>query len=379
MSEKRLYSYSALFDTPDKIIHAAKTVAEKGYKKFDVNTPYPLHGMDAAMKLSKSKIGWVTLIFGLTGTLTAVTMMGWMMAVDYPVVIGGKPYFGLPAFGPIMFELSVLFGAIATVTALLIFFLKLPNNSHPIHDTEYMKNTASDKYGIYIEAEDPKFNENEIDNLFKELGAERIIPIYYDEEEINFKPKMFDKKFVGFLILVAIITSLSVYGTMNKLLFIPPFSWMSEQGKYIAQESSDIFESGSSMLVPVEGTVARGNLPYKFKGQPDKAAELLVNPLVPTEENLVLGKTKYNIYCSPCHGFLADGKSRLNDNFPEPPTLHSNKVRNWTDGRIYHVIMEGQNVMPSYSHQLSEKERWAVINYIRVLQRSFNAKESDLL
>ena len=379
MSEKRLYSYSALFDTPDKIIKAAKTVAEKGYKKFDVNTPYPVHGMDAAMKLSKSKIGWVTLIFGLTGTLSAVTMMGWMMAVDYPVVIGGKPFFGLPAFAPIMFELSVLFAALATVSALIMFFLKLPNNSHPIHDTEYMKNTSSDKYGIYIEAEDPKFNESEVKALFESLDAERTLPIYYDEEEINFKPKMFDKKFVGFLVVVAALTSITVYGTMNIALFLPPFSWMSDQNKYIPQQTSPTFANGSDMLMPVKGTVARGHLPYKFKGQPDRAAELLVNPLIPTEENLKLGKVKYDIYCSVCHGYLADGKSRLNGNFPEPPTLHSNKVRNWTDGRIYHVIMEGQNVMPSYAHQLSEKERWAVINYIRVLQRSFNAKESDLL
>ncbi len=379
MSEKILYSYSALFDTPDKIIHAAKTVAEKGFKKFDVNTPYPVHGMDKAMKLTKSKIGWVTLIFGLTGTLTAVTMMGWMMAIDYPIVIGGKPLFGLPGFGPIMFELSVLFGAVITVVALIIFFLKLPNNSHPVHDTEYMKNVSSDKYGILIEATDPKFNETEVEALFKELGAEKILPIYFDEEEISFEPKIFDKKFIGFLVIVAAITSLSVYGTMNKVLYMIPFSWMSEQGKSIPQETSKVFKNGSDMLPPVKGTVARGYLPYKFKKQPDKAAELLVNPLLPTEENLALGKVKYNIYCSPCHGYLADGKSRLNGNFPEPPTLHSNKVRNWTDGRIYHVIMEGQNVMPSYAHQLSEKERWAVINYIRVLQRSFNAKESDLL
>ncbi len=379
MSEKILYSYSALFDTPDKIIHAAKTVAEKGFKKFDVNTPYPVHGMDKAMKLTKSKIGWVTLVFGLTGTLTAVTMMGWMMAIDYPIVIGGKPLFGLPGFGPIMFELSVLFGAVITVVALLMFFLKLPNNSHPVHDTEYMKNVSSDKYGILIEATDPKFNKNEVEALFKELGAEKILPIYFDEEEISFKPKIFDKKFIGFLVIVAAITSLSVYGTMNKVLYMIPFSWMSEQGKSIPQETSKVFKNGSDMLPPVKGTVARGYLPYRFKGQPDKAAELLVNPLLPTEENLALGKTKFNIYCSPCHGYLADGKSRLNGNFPAPPTLHSNKVRNWTDGRIYHVIMEGQNVMPSYAHQLSEKERWAVINYIRVLQRSFNAKESDLL
>ncbi|MCB0753622.1 MAG: cytochrome c, partial [Ignavibacteriae bacterium] len=87
---------------------------------------------------------------------------------------------------------------------------------------------------------------------------------------------------------------------------------------------------------------------------------------------------KFNIYCSPCHGYLAEGDSRLRGQFPNPPSLHSEKVRGWSDGRIYHVIVSGQNVMPSYSSQLSREERWAVVNYIRVLQRSLNAKESDL-
>ncbi len=68
---KKLYSYSALFDTPDEIIHAAKTVSEKGYTKFDVNTPYPVHGMDAAMKLPPSKLGFVTLFAGLGGMLVS--------------------------------------------------------------------------------------------------------------------------------------------------------------------------------------------------------------------------------------------------------------------------------------------------------------------
>ncbi|MCP5063025.1 MAG: cytochrome c, partial [Ignavibacteriae bacterium] len=96
-------------------------------------------------------------------------------------------------------------------------------------------------------------------------------------------------------------------------------------------------------------------------------------------ENLKIGKRKFDIYCSPCHGYLAEGDSRMRDKFPNPPSLHSEKARNWTDGMLYHVLVEGQSVMPSYSSQLSKDERWAIINYVRVLQRSFNAKESDLL
>lgn len=376
--EEKLFSYSALFDTPNKIINAAKKVAEKGYTKYDVNTPYPLHGMDAAMKLPASKLGFVTLFAGLGGAAFALLTMGWMMGIDYPINIGGKPFFPLPAFIPITFEITVLIGTLSTVGALLLFYFKLPNNKHPLHDTNYMKNVSSDKYGIYIETIDPKFNIDEIKVLFTELGASTIEPIYFDNEEISYRPSIADPKFLGFLLAVGIFVSISAYLHLNQLLYMVPFDWMAKQDKVIVQEKSDIFENGAGMQNPVQGTVARGFIPYQFKDRPDEAGKLLVNPLIPDEKNIELGKTKYNTYCSPCHGYLGEGDSRLNGQFPNPPSLHSEKLRTWTDGRIYHVIVEGQNVMPSYSSQLSRQERWAVVNYLRVLQRSLNAKETDL-
>lgn len=377
MNEK-LYSLSALFDTPNQIIKAAKTVSEKGFTKFDVNTPYPLHGMDAAMKLPASKLGFVTLFAGLGGAALALLTMGWMMGIDYPIVIGGKPFFPLPAFIPITFEITVLVATLSTVGALLFFFFKLPNNKHPLHDTNYMKNVSSDKYGIYIEADDPKFDIDKVKEMFTSLGASTVEPIYFDSEEVSYKAIVADPKFLGFLLAVALFVSVSAYLHLNKLLYMVPFSWMSEQGKVIVQEKSDIFKNGSGMQEPVKGTVARGFIPYQFKDKPEEAAKLLVNPLIPNTENIELGKNKYNTYCSPCHGYLAEGDSRLNGQFPNPPSLHSEKLRTWSDGRIYHVIVEGQNVMPSYRTQLSREERWAVINYLRVLQRSLNAKETDL-
>lgn len=375
---KKLYSYSALFDTPDDIIRAAKAVSEKGYTKFDVNTPYPVHGMDAAMKLPPSKLGFVTLFAGLGGMSLALLMMWWMMAIDYPIIIGGKPFFPLPAFIPITFELTVLLATLTTVGALLFFFFKLPNNKHPLHDTNYMKNVSSDKYGICIEAIDPKFNENEIKDLFTSLHASLIEPIYFDDEEISFKTKVAEPKFLVFLATVAVFVSVSAYLHLNQLLYIVPFSWMSDQEKAVVQETNEIFENGLTMQTPVEGSVARGFLPYPFKNKPDDAGKLLVNPLIPNVENLAVGKEKYDIYCSPCHGYLGEGDSRLRGQFPNPPSLHSEKLRTWSDGRIYHVITEGQNVMPSYRSQLTRQERWAVVNYLRVLQRSLNAKETDL-
>src|SRR5690606_21817888 len=106
--EKKLYGIAATFKTPDEIINAAKKVTKAGYEKFDVNTPYPLHGMDSAMKIKPSKLGFVTLVMGLAGASIALLFMYWSMSVDYPLVIGGKPFFALPAFIPVTFEVTVL-------------------------------------------------------------------------------------------------------------------------------------------------------------------------------------------------------------------------------------------------------------------------------
>ncbi len=378
ISGKILYSYTGIFDTPDQIIHATEKAVESGYTKYDVNTPYPLHGMDKAMKLKPSKLGYVALVFGLSGTLATLLTIWWMSAIDYPIVIGGKPLFSFPAYVPIVFEVTVLSAAIMTVVSMLFFFFKLPNNSHPLHGTEYMKKVSADKYGISIQADDPKFNESSVKKFLESVHATEIIPIYWDEEEVNHKNKILEPKFIMFLIVVAIITSGVTYFSFNKLMYMVPFNWMMDQPKLSAQQQSPIFADGFGMRQPVAGTIARGSMVYQFKGQPDLAGVKLVNPIPISKESLALGQVKFDIYCSPCHGYNADGVSRLRGQFPNPPSLHSDKVRNWSDGRIFAVITEGQNTMPSYSSQLSFDERWAVINYLRALQRALNAKESDV-
>ena len=378
MEERILFAYTALFNTPDEIVNAAKKTSESGYKKYDVNTPYPVHGTFNAMQLPPSKLGYVALAVGLSAALGIILTLYWISAIDYPIVIGGKPFFAFPAFIPIIFEVTVLSASIATVLALLFVFFKFPNNSYPLHDTNYMKSVSSDKYGLCILAEDPIFDEDKIKNFMISLGAYKVEPIYFDNEELKIKPKIFEKKFLLFLAVVAIIISGTTYFTLNKLMYMEPFTWMMIQNKPLPQESSNVFEDGFSMRKPVKGTVAKGFMPYLYSGKPEEAAVKMINPLLFSKENLQMGKNKFNIYCSPCHGYFGEGDSRLRGQFPNPPSLHSAKVTNWTDGRIYHVIMEGQNVMPSYASQLSSNERWAVILYVRALQRSLNAKESDL-
>jgi mono/diheme cytochrome c family protein len=132
------------------------------------------------------------------------------------------------------------------------------------------------------------------------------------------------------------------------------------------------------MRKPVEGTVARGFIPYEFKGMPDSLVVPAPNPLPFTQKYIDLGKKRYNSYCSPCHGYFGKGDSRLRGQFPVPPSLLSDKVKNWKDANIYHVITNGQNTMPSYESSISRDDRWAIIHYIRVLQRAQDAPDSDL-
>jgi cytochrome c len=153
---------------------------------------------------------------------------------------------------------------------------------------------------------------------------------------------------------------------------------MSDQNKVKPQTPSKFFSDGYSNRMPVEGTVARGFIPYPYKNMPDSLVKNMVNPLPFTAEVIARGKMRFETYCSPCHGYYGKGDSRLKGQFPAPPTLHSEKVKNWPDGNIYHVITNGQNVMPSYERQVSRDDRWAIIHYIRVLQRSQNAKDADL-
>ena len=377
--EKKLYSITGIFSTPNDIVRAATAVRDAGYEKFDVHTPYPIHGLDAAMGLKETKLGFVTLIAGILGAAGMISFASWVAVVDYPQVIGGKPYWSWPAFVPVTYEIAVLMAVLSTVGAMIAFFFKFPNNSHPLHDTLYMKKVSSDKFGVSIQAEDLKFDEKKVREFLKSIGGE-VDAVYYTEEFLNFKPNTFDPKFILLLVGIGLATSGGGYFYFNKLLYLPPFDWMVEQPRFDVQAKTDFFEDEHGMRLPVQGTIARGFIPYPYSlgVNADSVGKLLVNPLLPTKASLDLGKRKYLTFCSPCHGNFGNGDSRLQGQFPNPPTLHSDKLRTWSDGALFHTITVGQNVMPGYQYQISREERWAVVNYIRTLQRAYNAKESDL-
>src|SRR5579883_161428 len=157
---KKVVLLLAQFDTTADVVHAAEKVRDAGYKKWDTHTPFPIHGMDAAMGLKDSRLGWIVLLAALTGLTGAFTMMHWMNGIDYPTVVGGKPPGApgtLPSMVPIMFELTILFSAFGAVLG-MFGLNQIPRHHHPVFESDRFKAATDDKFFISIEAEDPKFN-----------------------------------------------------------------------------------------------------------------------------------------------------------------------------------------------------------------------------
>jgi hypothetical protein len=151
------------------VIKAAAKTRESGYTKFDAITPYPVHGMEEACGIKRSWIPYVTFVMGITGLLSALLLTWWTSAVDWPINVGGKPAFSLPAFIPIMFELTVLFAALSSVAA-LFYATKMPRIDPPTIDPDL----TSHKFAIFIPQNDTGYDEAKIERFFRELGASDV-------------------------------------------------------------------------------------------------------------------------------------------------------------------------------------------------------------
>jgi hypothetical protein len=173
----------AEFDTPGQCLHAAEALRDAGYKDFDTHTPFPVHGMDAAMGLGDSKLGWIVFPIGLTGTTLALAMMHWMNNIDYPLIIGGKPasLASIPSMVPIMFELTVLLSAFGTVLG-MFHLNRLPRHHHPVFNSERFASFSNDKFFVSVESTDPKWHVDRTRKLLEGLHPTHVELVYDDEE-----------------------------------------------------------------------------------------------------------------------------------------------------------------------------------------------------
>ncbi len=170
----------AIYNDDDVLMSAVKKVRAEKHHIEEVYTPFPVHGLDKAMGLEGTRIAICAFLYGLVGLTVAITMMNFIMIEDWPQNIGGKPSFSyienMPAFVPIMFELTVFFAA-----HLMVITFYLRSRMWPFKEAENPDpRTTDDHFLMEIEVHG---NENELENLLKETGAVEINLV--DKEEAH--------------------------------------------------------------------------------------------------------------------------------------------------------------------------------------------------
>ncbi|MSR44828.1 MAG: DUF3341 domain-containing protein [Phycisphaerales bacterium] len=180
----RVYGIMAEFETAEQITNAAKAVNAAGYRFWDCHAPFPVHGLDKAMGIKRTILPVLVFFAGLTGAtigfvLQAFTNAGsvsiWALVwvSGYPFLISGKPLMSVPAWIPIIFELTILFSALSTV-GIMLFMNNLPRLSHPLLSNNRFRRATDDRFFVVIEARDPKFLRSKTEAFLKTLGSRHI-------------------------------------------------------------------------------------------------------------------------------------------------------------------------------------------------------------
>jgi len=315
-------------------------------------------------------------IMGLIGAVAAMGFELWTEGSDYALVTAGKPHFSWQAFVPIMFEVTVLFACFTSGLGMLFLLNRLPYFRHPMLRSKSMPHITRDKFALAVEADGQTLDVDAIAAILRETGAQAIEVIEQPAPPGLISPNFLFRVVLGIGISCLVAGCLTYWGVKLFPVSIPVVH-MLDQPRLDPQRAGSFFKDGFGMQMPVPGTVARGQLPYTIQKQEDAA--VLANPLPGSESVLRKGRQTFNTYCAVCHGLLGTGEPMLTATYgAKPANLVAEKIRDYPDGMIYHVIMAGKNAMPSYTADLSGEERWSVVHYVRVLQRALNAKDEDI-
>jgi hypothetical protein len=153
----KLYGLLAEFDSATAIVDAAREARAAGYVKVDAYTPFPIHELDDALRLPRTKLPWIVFGGGLTGMLAGFALQYWASAIEYPMNVGGRPYASWPAFVVPAYETTILFAAITAVVG-MILLNGLPQPYHPIFNAPNFSNATADRFYLCVEAADPRFD-----------------------------------------------------------------------------------------------------------------------------------------------------------------------------------------------------------------------------
>jgi mono/diheme cytochrome c family protein len=404
-TEQELVGLLAEFDSPKSLIAGARQVRAGGYRKLEAFSPFPVHGIDEAMGIKPTILPWLVLGAGLTGAVAALAGQWWTNAVNYPFLISGKPTWSLPANIPVIFEVIILFSAFTAFLGMLALN-GLPKLFQPLFRSKRFRRVTSDRFFLMIQADDDKFSLDETSGALTSAGATHVEQCMADAQSGSFP------KWVGMVLL-----TLAVVAMLPPLLIARArvtksekprwhtFIDMDYQPKFKAQTTSTLFADGRADRLPVPGTVARGDLRINdplYRGsqqggviptetETEDGEEIVIPwvteiPLPITDSMMQRGRQRFDIYCAPCHGLSGDGNGLVairarelqQSTWVPPASLHTDPVRQQPVGQLFHSITNGVRKMSAYGSQISVEDRWAIVLYIRALQRSQNASPEDV-
>ena len=164
MTKNQIYGVLAEFKDPSHLLEATNNVRKEGYINFDCHTPFPVHGLDDAMGLKRSIVGYIVGIGCVGGAILGMSLQWWSSTIEYPIIISGKPFFSWQAYMIITFVLMVLGGAFSALIGMF----------HPLFNSEKFAKATDDGFFISIEYCDPLFDIDDTKHFLKSLGAINI-------------------------------------------------------------------------------------------------------------------------------------------------------------------------------------------------------------
>jgi hypothetical protein len=166
----------AEFVEPDELVEAAARVYEDGYRDFEAYAPMPVEGLPEAVGFPRSRMPIVVLIGGVVGCLSGYALQYYLTVIDYPLNVGGRPLNSWPQFIPVVFELTVLFAALAAVLGMLAMN-GLPRPHHPLFAVPQFDRATQDRFFLCIRRTDRLFHERTTREFLRRLGAKEVIDV----------------------------------------------------------------------------------------------------------------------------------------------------------------------------------------------------------
>lgn len=411
----------AEFDTPDELVHAAEAVREHGFADVEAFSPFPIHSLDKALGIKASPLPWLVLAAGIVGGVLALLGQWWTGAVDYPLIISGKPLFSVPASIPVAFEVVILFGAFAAFFGMLSLN-RLPRLWNPL--TARLRRISRDRFALFIVLHEANGTRQEAIDLLLDAGANVIED--YREEAAPAKTPTPIFATLTIIAALALIPPVLIARARVSRSEKPPLSWfpdMDYQPKRKAQSVASMFADGRAMRPPVPGAVPRGEnfdetvtrgveepanepttrvadstdtatgSPVSVAADDNDPGAPALEPRwtksipIPVSEKLIeRGRTRYNTFCATCHGRAGDGDGPVSKRalaleqgtWVQPTSLHAKHVREQPAGRLFHSITHGVRKMPGYGDATTPEDRWAIILYVRALQKTRLGAPDDL-